>query len=244
VRNGELVAGDFIPLISNAFEKDPLELDAEGVAYADAAFYVIGSHGRPRHEKDANEEVEARKKAKNDARAEATRHVFRIGLSLDSVDRGTGRIKTAPEIRGSTRLGEFIKAQTDLARWFDEAIEDNGLTVEGVAARDGQLYVGMRGPVLTNGNAIILKVPIAAVFGGQPGKAILHLLNLGKDTSDNVRGVRDLIPYKDGFLVLAGPVNDPPKGYKIKKAITRSSRGAGAGPRSRASSISTATAAR
>jgi hypothetical protein len=31
------------------------------------------------------------------------------------------------------------------------------------------------------------------------------------------RGVRDLAAYKDGILVLAGPVNDPPEGYEIRK---------------------------
>ena len=49
-KNGGLVAGDYIRLISNAFEDALLELDAEGVTYADGVYYVIGSHGRPRHE--------------------------------------------------------------------------------------------------------------------------------------------------------------------------------------------------
>jgi len=211
LKDGELIAGDFIPLISNVFEDEPLELDAEGVTYAAGSFYVIGSHGRPRHEADA------KKEAKNVARAEAARHAFRIGLSPDAVDKSTGRIKTTPEIEGSSRLGELIKAQPDLAPWFDKALDENGLTVEGVAAGDGQLYVGMRGPVLPDGNAVVLEVPMTAVFDGQSDDASLHRLDLGKDTLNNARGIRDLITDKDSFLVLAGPVNDPPKGYKIRK---------------------------
>jgi hypothetical protein len=210
LKNGGLVAGDFIRLISTAFEDDLLELDAEGVTYADGVYYVIGSHGRPRHE-------DGRKEARNVARAEATRHVFRIAFSPDGVDRETGRIKVAPDIRDSTRLGEIIKAQPDLKGRFDEALEDNGLTVEGLAAHDGKLYVGMRGPVLPGGNAVILEVPIAAVFDGLPGEGVLYKLNLGKDTSGNLRGIRDLVPYMGSFLVLAGPVTDPPDGYGIRK---------------------------
>jgi hypothetical protein len=32
---GKLVAGDFIQLVHSAFDNQPMELDAEGVAYAD-----------------------------------------------------------------------------------------------------------------------------------------------------------------------------------------------------------------
>src|ERR1700751_1853414 len=42
VKDGEIVAGDMIPLIDNSFEGKDLELDGEGVAYADGVFYVIG----------------------------------------------------------------------------------------------------------------------------------------------------------------------------------------------------------
>jgi len=80
LREGGLVAGDFIRLIDNVHNGKLIELDAEGVAYADGYFYVIGSHGRPRHEADAEEE------AKNKAKAEASRHVFRIRFDLTAVN--------------------------------------------------------------------------------------------------------------------------------------------------------------
>jgi hypothetical protein len=202
LRDGELTAGDFIPLISNTFKNDPLELDAEGVTFADGAFYVIGSHGRPRHE-------EGKPDDKNIARAEATRQVFRIALPPDAIDMTTGKIKVAPKITGSSALAGIIKAQPKLTEWFDKALEDNGLTVEGIAAKDGKLYMGMRGPVLSDGKAIILEVPIPMVFEGQQGEVRLHELDLAKDTQGNPRGVRDLVPHMDSFLILAGPVNDP-----------------------------------
>jgi len=42
--------------------------------------------------------------------------VFRIRFSPDSVDIGTGRIKTPPEIRDSSALGGIIKAQEKLTQ--------------------------------------------------------------------------------------------------------------------------------
>jgi hypothetical protein len=64
----------------------------------------------------------------------------------------------------------------------------------------------------------VLEVPISAVFDKKPGAVTLHELYLGKTTDDKVRGVRDIVPHMGGFLILAGPVNDPEdKDYKIQK---------------------------
>src|SRR6476620_10746289 len=48
VEDGEIQAGDMMPLIDNRFKVKALELDGEGVVYSDGFFYVIGSHGHPR----------------------------------------------------------------------------------------------------------------------------------------------------------------------------------------------------
>jgi hypothetical protein len=200
LKDGKLEAGDFIRLIYNAHKGELLELDAEGVAYANGFFYVIGSHGRPRHEDDEAKE------AKNRARAQASRHLFRVSFDLTAVD-GDGRLTGAAEIKPSTVLSEFIKKQPELSSSFDHALEKNGLTIEGVAVRDDRLYAGMRGPVLDDGKAAILSVPLAALFDGQPGEAKLHRVDLKKG-----RGVRDLVAFETGFLVLAGPENDPEDG--------------------------------
>jgi hypothetical protein len=84
-----------------------------------------------------------------------------------------------------------------------------------VAVRGGLLYAGMRGPVLPDGNAAILSVPLAALFDGQAGEAKLHRAGLGKDTLGNPRGIRDLVAYGPGFLIVAGPAKDPPDTHEI-----------------------------
>jgi Protein of unknown function (DUF3616) len=196
---GELEAGDFIRLIYNFHKGESLELDAEGVAFANGFFYVIGSHGRPRHEDDETKE------AKNKAKAQASRQLFRIGFDLREVD-GDGRLAGAAQITPSTALPALIKEQPELASSFDRALDDNGLTIEGVAVRDDRLYAGMRGPLMEDGSAAILSAPLAALFDGQEAGAQLHRVDLDR------RGVRDLVAFETGFLVLAGPENDPEDG--------------------------------
>src|SRR5262245_25000406 len=60
--DGELVAGKSISLIGDAFDGKPLELDGEGVAYANGFFYVMGSHGHPRDKKGKLDPVADRDK--------------------------------------------------------------------------------------------------------------------------------------------------------------------------------------
>jgi hypothetical protein len=98
VNDGDLIAGDFIRLITDVHEGKPLELDAEGAAYddVDKSFYVIGSHGRARHEKNDQE-----KQAKNDAKAEASRHLFRVHFDLAAVN-NKGQLTGAADVKPSS----------------------------------------------------------------------------------------------------------------------------------------------
>jgi Protein of unknown function (DUF3616) len=211
MNDGELTAGQFIRLIYDVYDDKLLELDAEGVAYSDGFFYVIGSHGRPRHEEGDSE-------AKNNAKAQASRRIFRIRLDLDAVNTTHGTLKASPEIKPSSELSRLIKQQPELERSFGKALDDNGLTIEGVAVRAGVLYAGMRGPTLKDGKAVILSVPVAVLFDGLTGKTRPPLrVSLGKDTLGKPRGIRDLTVHGKRFLILAGPVNDPPEGHDIER---------------------------
>jgi hypothetical protein len=197
LHDGKMVAGDFIRLIYNQFNGKLVELDAEAVAFADGYFYVAGSHGRPRHENAEDKE------AKNKAKGEASRHLFRIRVDPSKVD-SEGKLLGGVEVKPSTGLTTLLRDEAEIRPSFDRALEDNGLTIEGIAARNGNLYVGLRGPLLSDGKAGVLSVPLAALFDGQQGTAKLAHVDLGKK-----RGVRDLVAVDTGFLVLAGPVNDP-----------------------------------
>ena len=211
LREGGLVAGDLIRLIDATYAGAPLELDAEGVAYADRAFYVIGSHGRPRHgDRDGAEAG-----AKAGARAGATRHVFRIRLAPDAVDMASGKLKARPDVSEAS-LSRSLEADGRLG--FDRALEDGGVSIEGVAVRDGMLFAGLRAPVLDGRDAVVLAVPLDTVFRGESPKPKRLAFRLGVDTSGKARGVRDIIALGERFLILAGPEQDPKdKGYHTRR---------------------------
>ena len=160
LEDGKLIAGDFVRLIDDNFAGEPLELDAEGVAFADGFFYVVGSHGRPRHEEGADDA------AKIEARAKASSRIFRIRFASNSIDVKTGKLNGQPEMTSSLKLTDLIRAQPELAPFVDMPLEENGLTLEGVAARDGMLYAGLRGPVSKDHQAAILSVPLHVLFDG------------------------------------------------------------------------------
>jgi hypothetical protein len=208
MKEGELRAGGFIPLSIAQFAGEPVELDAEGVSFDGGYFYVVGSHGRARHDKETDPKKDAKKKAKEDAKAAASRQIFRIALPASEVDMETGEIKGKADITPSSALAAILQEQEELKSFYDKPLDKNGMTIEGVAVRDKILYIGMRGPVLGS-DSIVLSVAESAVFDGQKPKPALHRLALGKDSSGGARGVRDLVRYRDGFLVLAGPENDP-----------------------------------
>lgn len=206
---GRITAGAFIRLITDSYNGKALELDAEAVAFYNGAFYVIGSHGRPRHEADSDGE------AKNLARARASQRVFRIRFAADVVDMATGKIRAgrSPEVTEAATWSGAIANEPQLANVGHTALADNGLTIEGLAISGDRMLVGFRGPVLASGEALIQSVPLDEIFAVKPPKAQLEPVVLGRDSRGLARGVRDLAPAGADLLVLAGPVSDPPDNH-------------------------------
>lgn len=197
--DGELRAGRSIRLIENALDGRPLELDGEGVAFADGRFYVIGSHGHPR---DRRRRLEPRRDAELiRARIAAASQVVRLEIDENGAASG---------VQGSGRLREAIAAEPELRPFMDRRLENNGLTIEGIAVGGGRLFAGFRGPMLQDGRAAVLSVSLAALFGDGPLDPRLHRLRLGDG-----QGVRDLATFDNGILVLAGPSGDGEGRYAV-----------------------------
>jgi Protein of unknown function (DUF3616) len=187
VHHGKIVGGNLIRLISNTYKGKPLELDGEGVAYADGYYYVMGSHGHPR---DSNHKLDPIRDAdKIKARIAATSQIVRVAAHPD-----------APEIMATGKLRAIIAANPVLSPFLDRRLENNGLTIEGVAVKGVRLLAGCRAPSLDNGRAAVLSVQLGALFGSDQADAKLYRLPLGDG-----RGVRDLTAYGNGFIILAGP---------------------------------------
>lgn len=217
LNDNSLTAGEFIRLSKAEFAGKPVELDAEAVAFAKqkdetgkerSYFYVTGSHGRARKEGDKPEDPE------NIAKAEASRFIYRIELQPPDVDPATGQLRNQPGVTPGT-LTSILRSIPEIADAHDKPLAKNGLTIEGLAAHAGQLYIGLREPVIGDAAAVIV-VDAASVFEGAQAAPRLHTLKLGVDSRQLARGIRDIVRFGDGFLVLAGPVIDP-KDKKVNK---------------------------
>jgi hypothetical protein len=199
LEDGKIIAGEQVELISNKFKKKALELDGEGVAFAEGFYYVIGSHGHPRDKKHKLDPL--KDKEEIDARISAASQVVRIKAGANG---------TASVVDRSPNLRNIIAAQPELQRFAEQRLENNGVTIEGIAIRGKRVFVGFRGPALDDGRAPILSVALDALFGSGAPDARLHQLRLGDG-----QGVRDLAPFDNGFLILAGPTADGPGRYAV-----------------------------
>lgn len=193
LQDGKIIVGRRVPLIEDMEDGEPLELDGEGVAYADGFFYVIGSHGRPRNE--------TKDDPSSTARLAASSQIVRIPADASS---------NGSAIKRTDKLKAIITAEPALAKFANKPLNKNGLTIEGIAVRRGRLLVGFRGPTLENGRAGILSVALDALFDGGRPDARLYRLPLGDG-----QGVRDLAPLDDGVVVLSGPTKDTAGTYEV-----------------------------
>ncbi|MDH2406352.1 hypothetical protein QCM77_41745 [Bradyrhizobium sp. SSUT18] len=118
IEDGELRAGESIPLITDRFADKPIEFDGEGVAFADGLYYVTGSHGHPR---DRKRKLKAgRDDAEINAKIAASSRIIRFRVGRDgAVDAATP----------TARLREAISAEPILRRYLDRRLENNGVTI-------------------------------------------------------------------------------------------------------------------
>lgn len=102
-----------------------------------------------------------------------------------------------------------------LAEGFEaRGAKEGGLDIEGLARLDGTLYVGLRGPVTTDGRALVLGLSEAAAEAalapcGEETPAALEPLLTGAWALDlgEGRGIRGLTELPEGgVLAIAGPV--------------------------------------
>jgi Protein of unknown function (DUF3616) len=206
VDDGEITAGVSVPLVGNMLDGKALDLDGEGVAYANGSFYVMGSHGHPRdRERRLDKVADAdRIKAIIAANSQVVRIILKPGAN---VPLGSDDIASTQR---SSKLREAIAADPTLSRFLDRRLENNGLTIEGVAVIGNRLFAGFRGPSLYSGQAPLLSVALDFLFGDGTMQAKLNLLPIGEG-----RGVRDLAVFRGGLLVLAGPTGDEDGAYSV-----------------------------
>lgn len=195
--DGRLEAGPVIPLVSDEFDGQPLELDGEGVAFSGGNFYVIGSHGHPRdRKKKLDPEQDADEIA---AKIKASSRLLRFKVPSERDD---NRETLKVDVASSRRVREAIAASPALSPHMKQRLDQNGLTVEGITVIGDRLFVGFRAPLLESGKAAIMSFAVDALFGSGPLDAQETHLDLGG------LGVRDLCVRDGNLVILAGPSGD------------------------------------
>ena len=184
-----LTAGKQVPLLPGSGP----ELDLEGVAalMEPRAYFLVGSQALSR---------------KGGVLEPDRGGLFR--LPVDEAGASDAGAVTKIDLRA------VLAADAELKPFVDKSADENGLDIEGLAGREGVLFLGLRAPV-RDGEATILSMEADALWrgkaasgGGQAasgsGQATVthHRIALGEG-----RGIRDLVALADdaGFLVLAGP---------------------------------------
>lgn len=171
------------------------EIDMEGAASDERYVYVVGSHSLHREDGDGDRG----KKKKNKREPRATPHedsysLFRLTLDDSGRLTASDRISLRTLLADDPMLGPYTKIPG----------KENGVDIEGIAVKDGRLYVGFRGPVLP-GN----RVPILSFEFDRPAAYLVKLVELGG------QGIRDMTAVEDGLLILAGPVGEEDGSYKL-----------------------------
>jgi hypothetical protein len=171
------------------------EIDMEAAASDSQYVYIVGSHSIRRTQVDAEGDYKKNRKRLTRIRPHADSYsLFRLKLS----DEGELLEKDSVDLRDILRDDEV------LGSFFSMPGKEGGIDIEGVAVKDGRLFIGFRGPVL-RGNF----VPVVVLEFDQPQQYELRFVQLGG------RGIRDLVAVEDGFLILAGPVGDGDGSYQL-----------------------------
>jgi hypothetical protein len=180
------------------------DADFEGLTRSGEFYFVIGSHSRDRKKQDKTvsyDENRARLTAAGVEYCSARNQIRRFRLN----DQGQ------PWDFKDSDLMPLLIRDPVLAPFAAILSKENGIDIEGIAATDGALYVGFKGPVLRQNYVPILHLdhdfnPIQSPDSGSP----LLFVNL------DGRGVRDMTKGPGNKIyILAGPNGNEDQSFAI-----------------------------
>jgi len=158
------------------------EIDIEAVTVIGDTCYVMGSHGV----------------AKNSGLFLEPRHTcFRF-----KVDPLTGR--KLGEIERSS-LKYLLQNDPIMQKYYGQVLQQRGVNIEGMAAKNGSLFIGFRAPSL-NGRAHVIEIAPEELFSRKDRKEYVgRTVLLGPAT-----GIREMVAIESGFLIVAGNAGSKP----------------------------------
>ena len=195
------------------------EADIEGLARTGPFLWAVGSHSlRRRQIKDRHDGAKALRRLARVEGQDNRQILVRLPIAevggvptpvREMVVDGVRNRAAALDRRDDLRV--LLRDDEHLGPFLPIPGKDNGLDVEGIAVRDGRVYLGLRGPVL-RGWAFVLELR-PYEDEDRPGRLRLRRFDDGLPYRKHVLdldglGVRDLCPDGDDLLVLAGPTMD------------------------------------
>lgn len=187
----DAVANAWRPQRRVSLAQEDQEADIEAIDYGQGYLYVIGSHSFRRRRMKPDLSVRKNRERLLDVQQDPARNrLYRLAF-----DGQTGKVGKAERVDLSKRL----RKDPLLGMFYGLPSKENGIDIEGLAFRDDRLYLGFRGPVLRDNY-----VPVMVLEFTRPKQYRLRFVRL------DGQGIRDMVALRDGFLILAGPVNDAP----------------------------------
>jgi uncharacterized protein DUF3616 len=166
------------------------ECDLEGAAKIGDLIFWIGSHGRDQHAKE-----------KKERQVLFATKLSGVGKDAKLEIAGTVYTQLIDDLLKDSALAPF-----DLAKAATLAPKDEGaLNIESIAANSGKLWIGFRNPQSKAKDALLVPLLNPTEIIEKGGRAKLGdplLLKLGG------LGVRDMVAWNDGFLIIAGDFVD------------------------------------
>jgi hypothetical protein len=174
------------PLRVRAARQAGAETDIEAIAADGDCYYIVGSHGA----------------AKASGQHQENRYrIFRLQVDPET---GKPRGPAARALKSAT-LADVLRSDPVLGAHFAQSLQRRGVNIEGLAARDGRLYIGFRSPNL-QGDAFVMEIRADDVFGSVSKPAYtLHRLRLGPGL-----GIRELVATQSSFLLIASNAGSEP----------------------------------
>ncbi|MFK5893054.1 MAG: DUF3616 domain-containing protein [Pseudomonadota bacterium] len=185
-------------LLFKGNKKEGKEMDIEGLAVEGNYVYVLGSHSSKRQKISKNKKYKKNKKKFYDSKIKDEKNrdwLYR--LTLDSNAKVIDKEKIT--------LRKIIKKDKVLKSFSHIPSKENGIDIEGIAVKNGWMYLGFRGPVFRENYVPVMKLKFK---DPKNSYQLLYLTLAG-------RGIRDMVSVANGFLIIAGPVGDGDSSYQL-----------------------------
>ena len=180
------------------------EIDIEAIAAENNCYYITGSHGLSKKQGDI----------------ESNRFkFFRLKVNPEN-GMADERAKSKTDFLAISSLTPILSKDPLLSRHFRQPLQQKGVNIEGLAVKDGRLFIGLRSPNLDGHMFVVELAADDLITGVADIDYRLHKLRAGKGL-----GIREIVRAKDCFLIIAGNAGSEPSDEYPESQDYRKNRG-------------------